>query len=34
MKAEHTPNPRIKEREKTGPYTTKHERVGVNGLSF
>lgn len=31
MKVEHTPNPRIAERTKAGPQTTKHERVGLNG---
>jgi hypothetical protein len=27
----HTPNPRIKEREETGPHLTERERVGLNG---
>ena len=31
MKAEHVPNPHIKERQRTGPHTTKHEQVGLNG---
>jgi hypothetical protein len=31
MKVEHTPNPRIEERKKAGPHTTKHEQVGLNG---
>ncbi len=28
---EHTPDPRIEERKKTGPHLTKHESVGLNG---
>ena len=31
MTVEHTQNPRIAEREKIGPHTTKDERVGFNG---
>lgn len=31
MKVDHTPNPRIKEREQTGPHLTTHEHVGLNG---
>ncbi len=27
----HIPNPRIKEREKTGPQLIKHENIGFNG---
>ena len=27
----HIPNPRIAEREKSGPHLTKHEHVGLNG---
>lgn len=31
MKIEHTPNPRIQEREKNGPHLTTHEQLGLNG---
>ncbi|CAN7303825.1 hypothetical protein LJR034_001438 [Caballeronia sp. LjRoot34] len=31
MKAEHTPNQRIKERERAGPHLTAHEHMGLNG---
>ncbi|WP_156992781.1 hypothetical protein [Paraburkholderia oxyphila] len=31
MKAESQPNPRIKEREQSGPHLTAHEHVGLNG---
>ena len=31
MKPEHTPNPRIEERTKSGPHLTKHEHIGFNG---
>lgn len=31
MTEAHIPNPRIAEREKTGPHLTKHEHVGFNG---
>jgi hypothetical protein len=31
MASEHTPHPRIAEREQAGPHTTKHENVGFNG---
>jgi hypothetical protein len=31
MAGEHTPHPRIAEREQAGPHTTKHENVGFNG---
>lgn len=31
MSIEHTPNPRIEERAKTGPHLAKHERLGFNG---
>jgi hypothetical protein len=27
----HIPNPRIAEREKSGPHLTKHEHIGLNG---
>lgn len=31
MNKEHTPNPRIAERAKSGPHLTTHERLGFNG---
>ena len=31
MATQHTPNPRIAERAKTGPHLTKHEHLGFNG---
>ena len=31
MTVQHTPHPRIAEREKAGPHTTKHEQLGFNG---
>jgi hypothetical protein len=31
MTTEHTPNPRIAERAKAGPHTTKDEHIGFNG---
>ncbi|NPT53759.1 hypothetical protein [Paraburkholderia elongata] len=31
MTVEHLPNPRIKEREKTGPHLTEQEHLGLNG---
>ena len=31
MTVEHLPNPRIKEREKTGPHLTTQEHLGLNG---
>ena len=31
MVEKHIPNPRIAEREKSGPHLTKHEHVGLNG---
>ena len=31
MKTSHSPHPRIAERERAGPHTTKAERVGFNG---
>ena len=30
-KVHHVPNPRIEERARTGPHTTKDERIGFNG---
>lgn len=31
MEPEHTPHPRIAERERSGPHLTKEEKVGFNG---
>lgn len=31
METKHIPNPRIKEREKTGPHLTQDEHIGFNG---
>jgi len=31
MTDKHIPNPRIEEREKSGPHLTKHEHIGFNG---
>jgi hypothetical protein len=31
MDTTHIPDPRIKERAKTGPHLTKHEHIGFNG---
>ncbi|MGQ7939170.1 hypothetical protein [Paraburkholderia sp. D1E] len=31
MTVEHSPDPRIKEREKAGPHLTTHEHLGLNG---
>lgn len=31
MKTAHVPNPRLAEREKSGPHLTKHEQLGFNG---